>query len=172
MNLFFNVLFNSDNSRAFVCSVITGPCEPFIGTVDSCEETLAALPTGDEAESTLYIDGNSQGCRVLAKTIVRISRLSRWRTHRKESNARNPPSLLHQICSPNTISVYLTTISRPTALTQRSVTTKSFQLELLLMGPHMMMTAEAILIVFEDIGAPRMRSKSIRKTISLPHNHD
>jgi hypothetical protein len=65
-DLMFNTLLNTTNTRKFVCSVITGPCEPFLGTVDSCEETLAALPTVDEAEdSTIYIDGNSQGCRAL-----------------------------------------------------------------------------------------------------------
>jgi hypothetical protein len=68
IDLVFNVLHNSDNSRAFVCSVITGPCKSIVGfngTAESCEETLAALPMVDEIEEALYFDGDSQGCRTL-----------------------------------------------------------------------------------------------------------
>mmetsp|Transcript_10283 Transcript_10283/g.15739 ORF Transcript_10283/g.15739 Transcript_10283/m.15739 type:complete len:296 (+) Transcript_10283:44-931(+) len=55
-------LLDSDDSRDWVCSVITSDaCESIIGVQENCSERLAALPT-TEGESN-HMDGNSQSCR-------------------------------------------------------------------------------------------------------------
>jgi len=59
--LFFDVLFNSDNTRNFVCSTMSDPCNLPPSTKGRCMKALKSLPTLVSA----YADGNSQGCRAL-----------------------------------------------------------------------------------------------------------
>jgi hypothetical protein len=63
----FFQLFDSIQTRQYICSVYNGPCADVIdeelNADNDCESLLAALPmaNGDK----LWIDGNSQGCRAL-----------------------------------------------------------------------------------------------------------
>eukprot|EP00549_Striatella_unipunctata_P001418 CAMPEP_0118708932 /NCGR_PEP_ID=MMETSP0800-20121206/22263_1 /TAXON_ID=210618 ORGANISM="Striatella unipunctata, Strain CCMP2910" /NCGR_SAMPLE_ID=MMETSP0800 /ASSEMBLY_ACC=CAM_ASM_000638 /LENGTH=309 /DNA_ID=CAMNT_0006612383 /DNA_START=57 /DNA_END=986 /DNA_ORIENTATION=- len=70
INLIYGVLMNSDNTREYICSVLSGSCENTEAANDmtGCMSELAALPvfTGDLP----WIDGKSQSCRALHATFA------------------------------------------------------------------------------------------------------
>ena len=54
---------DSDNTRQFVCDVMTGPCAEVLSvTAGTCMEDLAKLPM---ITTGARVDGNTQGCRML-----------------------------------------------------------------------------------------------------------
>ena len=59
----FDVLLNSPNTREFVCSVMNGPCANVLNVTSNCTEQLLTLPSAEGEQ--YFIDGKSQGCRVL-----------------------------------------------------------------------------------------------------------
>jgi hypothetical protein len=64
LDFFFTQVMDTDQSRNFVCSVMNNnsSCAPILPDRDNCTERLAALPM---AQNGVYVDGNSQGCRII-----------------------------------------------------------------------------------------------------------
>ena len=63
LRVYFDVLLNSPNTREFVCGVMNGPCANILNVTSNCTEQLLTLPSAEGEQ--YYIDGKSQGCRVL-----------------------------------------------------------------------------------------------------------
>jgi hypothetical protein len=61
LDVFFNVFLNTNQTREYVCSVLSGSCDGIVNTTASCEDDLALLPTIDDPGKRA--DGNTQGCR-------------------------------------------------------------------------------------------------------------
>jgi hypothetical protein len=64
LDFFFTQVMDTDRSRNFICSVMNSnsSCAPILPDRDNCTERLAALPM---AQNGVYVDGNSQGCRII-----------------------------------------------------------------------------------------------------------
>ena len=63
LRVYFDVLLNSPNTREFVCGVMNGPCANILNVTSNCTEQLLTLPSAEGEQ--YFIDGKSQGCRVL-----------------------------------------------------------------------------------------------------------
>ena len=53
---------DTDNVRSFICSILSNDCQGIATAPTNCEAALADLPVSNNGG---YVDGNSQGCRVL-----------------------------------------------------------------------------------------------------------
>jgi hypothetical protein len=65
LNFLFGNALNTDETRRFLCSLLNGKCQSVLGTSGTqCTTTdLAALDAA--AGELAWVDGNSQGCRIL-----------------------------------------------------------------------------------------------------------